>query len=197
MHTLNIEFFLGSESTKPVTSKRSHIALLCFPYCTYSKTRITNMCWNWFTAWRVLYTYTYYFKLTSLRNVQGSPYFPLIPHFFTTLPSNMLALGTHLDNLCIMRQSDTLVKSRTLELEYLHPPSTSCLTLSQASMLLCASSMKWRQKPYLTHENVLKIKWVHACKALRKVPGTLKSYISIMLLLFLLLALLSSPIQLP
>lgn len=123
----------------------------------------------------MLYTFTYYFKLTSLRNVQGSHYFPRIPHFFTTLPPNVLALGSHLDNLCIMRQSDTLVKSRTLELEYLHLPLTSCLTLRQATKLLCASSMKWRQKQYLSHENVLKIKRVHACKALRKVRGTLKS----------------------
>lgn len=136
------------------------------------------------------------FQANLSKNVQGSPYFPLIPHFFTTLPPNMLALGTHLHNFCIMRQSDTLVKNRTVELEYLYPPLTSCLTLRQATKLLYASSMKWRQKQCLTHENVLKIKWVHACKALKKVPGTLKSYVSIMLLLFLLLALLSSPIQL-
>lgn len=175
MHTLDIcEFFLDSESTKSATSDMSRIALLCFPSCTYSKTRTTSICWwIWFTAWRALYTYIYYFKRPSLRNFQGFPSFPLISPFFTTLTPTMLVRGTGLENPCVLRQGATLVKSRAVEPEHVHP-ALSRLTLRQAAKLLCASPIKPRKERYLPHEGVLKIKWAHAWKALRKAPGTLQ-----------------------
>lgn len=70
-----------SESTRSVTSKMGHISLLCFPYCRYSKTGITNICWwNAVYGMESLCTYVYYFKLytPSLIHFQGSPYFLLI-----------------------------------------------------------------------------------------------------------------------
>lgn len=138
--------FSEAVRAQSVTSNMSCMPLLCFTYCKYRTTRITNVCWrNVQHGELCTLIYIYYFKLLSLRNFQGSPYFPLISPLFTTLPHTVLACGTNLENLCIIRQYGTLVRSRTLEPEYLHPPLTNFQTLRQATKLLCASCIKWRK----------------------------------------------------
>lgn len=99
--------------------------LLCFVFLTVDTVKPDAQVYVgeiWFTAWRALYTYIYYFKLISLRNFQISHSFPLIFLFFTTLPPTRLAWGTNLENLFVIRQYGTSVKSRTLELKNLNPP---------------------------------------------------------------------------
>ena len=124
-----------SESTRSVTSKMSHISLLCFPYCRYSKTGITNICW-----WNSVY------GMESLCTILFQTLYALSNRFsrLSLLPSHFPTMWPKVPTLKISTSWGTLVKSRTLEQDCLYPPLICSLSLRQATELLCASPVKQR-----------------------------------------------------
>lgn len=94
----------GSESPRSVSSNMSHFALLCFPYCRYGKTRITNISW-WNSVYGTESLCTYIYAIFKLYNPSLIRLSLLPSHFPTMWPrAPIFKISTSLG---------TLVKSRT------------------------------------------------------------------------------------